>query len=73
MLLLLGFVARSMTWTWIVYGVLYVLFGIILVVQYRSKFSNKNIEAALGHLCIFHFVKIPVINAISANTTVSVT
>lgn len=37
MLLLLGFVARSMTWTWIVYGVLYVLFGIILVVQYRSK------------------------------------
>ena len=42
MLLLLGFVARSMTWTWIVYGALYVLFGIILTVQYRSKIFRKN-------------------------------
>jgi ESS family glutamate:Na+ symporter len=37
MLLLLGFVARSIEWTWIVYGVLYVLFGIILLVQYRAR------------------------------------
>ena len=42
MLLLLGFVARSITWTWIVYGTLYVLFGIILVVQYRSKIFKKR-------------------------------
>jgi len=42
MLLLLGFVARSITWTWIVYGTLYVLFGIILVVQYRLKIFKKQ-------------------------------
>jgi ESS family glutamate:Na+ symporter len=42
MLMLLGFVARSMTWTWIVYGILYVLFGMMLVIQYRSKLFKKK-------------------------------
>ena len=41
-LMLLGFVARSMTWTWIVYGILYVLFGMMLVIQYRSKLFKKK-------------------------------
>jgi len=42
MLLLLGFVARNMQMTWIVYGILYVLFGIMLVVQLRSKIFKKK-------------------------------
>lgn len=42
MLLLLGFVARSIRWTWIVYGILYVLFGMMLVIQYRSKIFKKR-------------------------------
>ena len=42
MLLLMGFVARSIKWTWIVYGLLYVLIGIILVLQFRSKLFKKK-------------------------------
>jgi ESS family glutamate:Na+ symporter len=44
MLLLLGFVARSITWTWIVYGILYVLFGVMLLIQYGSKIAKKRKE-----------------------------
>lgn len=42
MLLLMGFVARSIQWTWIVYGLLYVLMGIILLLQFRSKLFHKK-------------------------------
>lgn len=43
MLLLMGFVARSLTWSWIVLGIMAVLFGIILLIQFRSRiFKRKN-------------------------------
>ena len=42
MLLLLGFVARSMTWTFIVFGILVVLFGIMLLLQYRDVIFKKK-------------------------------
>ena len=42
MLLLLGFVARSITWCWIVYGILYVLFAMMLIIQYRDKIFRKK-------------------------------
>lgn len=42
MLLLLGFVARSITWTWIGLGILAVLFGLILVIQFRASLFRKH-------------------------------
>ena len=42
MLLLMGFVARSMTWTWIVLGILVLLLGFILVLQFRSSIFKKK-------------------------------
>lgn len=42
MLLLMGFVARSMTFTWITYGIVYLLMGFILVLQYRDKIFRKK-------------------------------
>lgn len=42
MLLLLGFVARSMTWTWLTLGILVVLFAIITVIQFRDKIFKKK-------------------------------
>ena len=42
MLLLLGFVARSLTWCLIVYGILYILFALILVIQYRDKIFRRK-------------------------------
>ncbi|MCQ2557757.1 MAG: hypothetical protein MJ135_01435 [Oscillospiraceae bacterium] len=42
MLLLLGFVARSMTWTFLVLGILVVLFLIMLVLQYRDVLFKKK-------------------------------
>ena len=43
MLLLLGFVARDMTWTWICLAVFAVLLVIILVVQFiNAKRLNKE-------------------------------
>ena len=47
MLLLMGFVARSLTWTWIVLGILVLLLGFILVLQFRSSiFRKKKVEKA---------------------------
>lgn len=45
MLLLMGFVARSMGWTWITLGVLVVLFAFILFLQFRSVIFNKKAGA----------------------------
>ena len=42
MLLLMGLVAKSITWTWIVYAVLFGLFGIILLMQFRTKIFKKR-------------------------------
>ena len=42
MLLLMGFVARSMQWTWMVYAILFILMGIILVLQFRSILFKKK-------------------------------
>ena len=45
MLLLMGFVARSMTWTWIVLAILAALFGLILLLQFRDGlFHRKTTE-----------------------------
>ena len=41
MLLLMGFVARSMTWTWITLGATIVLFGGIVLLQYRRSILAK--------------------------------
>ena len=44
MLLLLGFVPRSMTHTWVCLGILAALFGFILLLQFRDRiFKKKNI------------------------------
>ena len=41
--MLLGFVARSMTWTFLVLGILVVLFLVMLMLQYRDVlFKKKN-------------------------------
>ena len=42
MLLLMGMVARSMTWTWITLGLLFVLLAIILILQFRSVLFKKK-------------------------------
>ena len=44
MLLLLGFLAKSITWTWITLGLLALMFGIITLLQYRRQiaFSKKG-------------------------------
>ena len=42
MLLLLGFVARNMTWTWITLAAITVLFGIMLLIQFREKIFKKK-------------------------------
>ena len=42
MLLLMGFVARSMAWTWIVLAILAVLFGLILLLQFRDRLFGKK-------------------------------
>lgn len=42
MLLLLGFVARSITWTWLVLAILAVLLGIILLIQFRRSISIRR-------------------------------
>ena len=42
MLLLLGFVARNITWTWITLGAITVLFAIMLVIQFRDKIFKKK-------------------------------
>lgn len=42
MLLLLGFVARSITWTWITLGAVVVLLGIMLIIQFRDKIFQKK-------------------------------
>lgn len=45
-LLLLGFVARSMTWTWATLGILTVLFVLIFVLMYRDFIFRKKPEKA---------------------------
>ena len=42
MLLLLGFAARSLMWTWLTVAILVVLFAIILVLQFRDKLFKKK-------------------------------
>lgn len=42
MLLLLGFAARSLTWTWLTVGILAALFVIILVLQFRDRLFKKK-------------------------------
>jgi len=42
MLLLLGFAARSITWTWITLGILLVLLGFILILQFRDSIFKKK-------------------------------
>jgi len=42
MLLLLGFAARSLTWTVITFGIFFVLFCFILVLQFRDKLFKKK-------------------------------
>lgn len=42
MLLLLGFVARSITWTWITLAAVAVLFVIMLAIQFRDKIFKKK-------------------------------
>lgn len=42
MLLLMGFVARSVTWSWITMGILVVLFAGILLIQFRDKLRKKR-------------------------------
>ena len=42
MLLLMGFAARSMTWTFLTLGIVVVLFGIMLLIQYRDKLFKKK-------------------------------
>ena len=42
MLLLMGFVARSMTWTWIVLGILTALLGLILLLQFRDRLFKRK-------------------------------
>jgi len=42
MLLLLGFAARSMTWTFISLAVVAVLFGIMLLIQFRDKLFKRK-------------------------------
>lgn len=42
MLLLLGFAARSTTWTWITLAAVSVLFVIMLVIQLRDKIFKKK-------------------------------
>ncbi|MCF0137188.1 MAG: hypothetical protein HUJ66_02360, partial [Oscillospiraceae bacterium] len=42
MLLLLGFAARSITWTWITFGIVIVLFGVMLLLQFRDKLFRKK-------------------------------
>ena len=42
MLLLMGFVARSLSWTFISLGIVIVLFIIILIIQYRDSIFKKK-------------------------------
>lgn len=42
MLLLLGFVARGMMWTWMTLGILSALFIAILLIQFRNKLFKKK-------------------------------
>ncbi len=42
MLLLMGFAARSMTWTFITFGIVIVLFGVMLMLQFRDKLFKKK-------------------------------
>ena len=42
MLLMLGFVPRSMTHTFVCYGIVVVLFGLILVLQFRDRIFKKK-------------------------------
>ena len=44
MLLLLGFAARSMTWTFITLGIIVVLFGVMLLLQFRDKLFKKKVK-----------------------------
>ena len=42
MLLLMGMVARSMTWTFLTLGIVIVLFALMLVIQFRDKLFKKK-------------------------------
>ena len=44
MLLLLGFAARSTTWTWITLAAVAVLFVIMLAIQFRDKIFKKKVK-----------------------------